>query len=178
MLILNYDRFLYDKEESMKKTILTVVVLLILAVSIFAVSCSEAKGGTRKSDTVISVSDNMTFDEKEWVDYLAEEKSICLAKDGITEYKIVIPFSEKDILEEDAVCLAEILRRMTGSLDGFEVITDGEFYAGKFISIGNTAYASDITADGVIYDGFTIKSTEENIYIKSSDEVDPATAKD
>lgn len=178
MLILNYNRFLFDKEESMKKIILTVVVLLILAVSIFAVSCSEAKGGTRKSDTVISVSDNMTFDEKEWVDYLAEEKSICLAKDGVTEYKIVIPFSEKDILEEDAVYLAEILRRMTGSLDGFEVITDGEFYAGKFISIGNTSYASDITADGVIYDGFTIKSTEENIYIKSSDEVDPDTAKD
>ena len=114
----------------MKKKIFA-VLLSIVVFSIFASACTGAEGDGKKSETVISVAENAVYDESEWASYLAEEKDICLAKDGKSDYKIVLPYSESEKLEEDAEYLRDVLRKMTGS-DGFEVITDAQFYAGKY----------------------------------------------
>ena len=160
----------------MKKKIFA-VLLSIVVFSIFASACTGAEGGGKKSETVISVAENAVYDEGEWSNYLAEEKDICLAKDGKSDYKIVLPYSESEKLEEDAEYLRDVLRKMTGS-DGFEVITDAQFYAGKYISLGNTSYSAGITADEAADDGYLIKSEGGNIYIKSSPSVAADTAID
>lgn len=155
-----------------------VVVLIVAFVAMFAASCKDAEIAGRKSDSVISVADNMYFDESEWVAYLAEEKEICLAEDGESEYKIVYPYSQKDSFEEDALYLSNVLRKMTGDEDGFEVVGDNEFYAGKYISLGDTVFSAGIEAEGIDYDGYVIKSVDGNIFIKASSSVDSLTAKD
>lgn len=150
---------------------------MIASLLTFATACS-GRGGPHKSDSVISVAENMTYDESEWVASLATEKAVCLAKDGETQYKIVIPEGDGEALKEDAEYLSEILRRMTGSKDGFEVITDAEFYAGKYISLGNTVYSSDIDASKAEYDGFVLKTSGGNLFIKASQSADRDTAVD
>lgn len=118
----------------------------------------------------------MTYDESEWVEYLAQEKEICLAYEGNSEYKILIPASQYESLYLDAAYLSDILRKMTGSADGFEVVSDDTFSDGKFISLGDTVFSADIAVDLVRDDGYAVKTEGDDIYIKSSDEGGAATA--
>ena len=153
-------------------------IILAIAVLFCVVSCEGKTEGGKKSETVIAVSENMTYDESEWTAYLAEKKEICLAENGESDYKIVIPADKSEIFKEDAEYLRDVLCRMTGGTDTFEVITDNVFYAGKFISLGDTAYSSSVIAEGVENDGFAIKISGGNIFIKSSPYVDENTAND
>lgn len=156
----------------------TFIVILLAAVLMTAGACSVNERDAMRSSTIISVSDNMTYDEKEWVAYLAEEKEICLAKDGASEYGIVLPANEYDAFYEDAIYLADLLRKMTGSADGFEVTDDAHLSSDAYISLGNTTFSSGISAEGVMYDGYVIKSDDGNIYIKSSPSAEGKTAVD
>ena len=161
----------------MNKKFSALLLLIIIMVAVFASACTDSESGGIKSDTVISVAENTVYDESKWVGYLAEEKDICLAADGVSDYKIIIPYSDADAFREDAEYLCDVLRKMTGS-EAFEVISDAEFYAGKYISLGNTSYAKDISGSAAENDGYVIKSEGGNIFIKSSQTVSADTAVD
>lgn len=149
----------------MSKKLLLSVLLLLIALSVAA--CSGNSADARKSTTVISVSDRLDYDENEWRASLAEVKPICLALDGSTEYDIIVPACDYAELEEDARYLADILRKMTGAADGFRVKRDDETVNGRFISLGDTIYAQDVSASGVTDDGYVVKTQDGDIFIKS-----------
>lgn len=153
-------------------------IIILLALIFMLAACTGGDAERRRSDTVISISDNMKFDEAEWVAGLAEVKDIQLARNGESEYKIIIPEKDKESFSADAFYFSDILKRMTGSADGFEVITDATVYDGKYISLGETGYSENIDTSDVMYDGYVIKSIDGNIYIKASAAVDKNTAVD
>ena len=99
----------------MNKKFSALLLLIIIMVAVFASACTDSESGGIKSDTVISVAENTVYDESKWVGYLAEEKNICLAADGVSDYKIIIPYSDADAFREDAEYLCDVLRKMTGS---------------------------------------------------------------
>ena len=86
----------------MNKKFSALLLLIIIMVAVFASACTDSESGGIKSDTVISVAENIVYDESKWVGYLAEEKDICLAADGVSDYKIIIPYSDADAFREDA----------------------------------------------------------------------------
>lgn len=158
----------------MLKKALAVIVFAVLVCS--AVACGGYDPDDMKSTYFIDATENMTYSESAWGASLAQPKDICLALEGETDYKIVIPAGKRDVFFEDAQYLSEILKKMTGSKYGFEVVSDDVAFTGKGIFLGNTAYSGKISADAVSYDGYVIKSDDENIYIKSSPAVDELSA--
>ena len=152
----------------MSKKLLVSVILLLTALTV--IGCSGNAENARKATSVIAVSDNLDYDENAWRTYLAEVKPVCLALDGNTDYDIVIPLKDRNSLIGDALYLSDILRKMTGSSDGFEVITDDEVRDTHFISLGDTVMAEAVSASGVYHDGYVIKTHLNDIYIKSCSE--------
>lgn len=160
----------------MRKTFLILLLIVLIATTCFA--CSDGLSDARKSETVLSVSDQLTYSEQDWVAALAEKKSICLASDGVTSYKIVIPQQDAEELTEDANYLSDILCTMVGCTSGFEVVTDDTAIETPFLSLGNTVFAADISTDNVQDDGYVIRSKDGNIFIRSSGAVPEKTALD
>lgn len=158
----------------MKKIIIAVLVLSVIALTFSA--CDTQQG--KKSSTVIDISSELTYDEREFAEQAAKEKAIEFSVQGKSDYCIIVPQTMDSDLEKDVIFLRGALRKITGDDTAFEIITDTGVRITPCISIGETSFSSSVDTSEVTDDGYAIKSIANDIFIKGGDSVSVAERND
>lgn len=153
------------------KKLTKIVCVLINFLVAISVLCGCTNDMEKMSRNVLNISDNLGYyDELAKRQDFANEKEICLALGGVSEYGIVI---SRDASEETfnlATEFSDYLNRIIGSSDMFDVVREGNILPAKYISLGETEISTDIGVESLKDDGFLIKSVNKNIYIKTIEE--------
>lgn len=149
------------------KTKAIVIVCLILAATLVGV-LSLAVTVSVKGYEHFSVSDKLGYDEDEVVQAMQQPKEICLAKDGVSDYVVVYPAKASQALVNDANYLANVFNEMTGA--GIQALSDREVRVlpeHAFV-LGDTVFSVNVSAEGVVNDGYRVFSDNQIIYIKAA----------
>ena len=103
---------------------------------------------------------------------LCSAAEIVLAENGKTEYVIVRPEKFPGVLQKELVEFAKTLQQVTGVK--FKIVTEKKLSATqKFISVGNTAFATANGADeaAMVPEMFTIRTIGDNIIINGKESI-------
>ena len=138
---------------------LTAVLILCALLPVFT-ACADGK----KSSYVIDVG-SQSFDEEALISSLAEPKALALAKDGESDFYILLE-SDDELLRKDAEFLRDALRQMTGAKDAFEILSSPE--DAPFISLGKTAFSGTLDFSKVEDDGYKLQISGGNIFISGN----------
>lgn len=150
-----------------KNKILIMIIIVLLFTSLTYMGCSNI-GKNIKSSEVLNISSKMDlFKEEDIRQSFALEKEICLAKDGESDYVILISANANEDLINLAKSLKEYLNKIIGSVNCFNVKSDDVDVVSNYISLGDTSFAEQISKDELKDDGYYIKSIEKNIFLNA-----------
>ncbi|MGN0771114.1 MAG: DUF4838 domain-containing protein [Christensenellales bacterium] len=150
---------------------------VLAAVVVVALCLCLALAGCNKKDTTVMSSETLNitahlgeYDENVQREQFASEKEICLAKDGVSSYKILIgQYSLSDTVEL-AETLSNYLNDIVGGSENFEVADDSEAIPEKYIALGDSVATTTLSKEGIADDGYRITSQNGNIFILALDE--------
>lgn len=151
------------------KTKVIIVVCLILAAALIGV-LSLAVTVSAKGYERFTVSDKLTYDETTAAQKMAEEKELCLAKDGKSDYVVIFPNDASQALVNDAQYFANVFNQITEA--GIRVISDKEAKTlpDKAFVFGDTLFSDGVSTEGVLNDGYRVYSQGGVIYVKGLSE--------
>lgn len=156
--------------KNAKGALIGIAVFLLVAAIVLACCLTLIK----TSECVIEIGAHIDdWDEAEFAAQLAEDKpdGIYLAKDGLSDFKILLKDEYRDRLELDAVYMQRTLRKMLGAdpdaSEQFEIISQA---ADCPMIVLNELPASDKQAEDalladVLDDGYRLMYASGNIYI-------------
>ena len=146
------------------------VVIMAVGLSLTMVACNKRDKSVMSSDTLDITSHLGEYDETELRAQMSVEKDIGLAKDGASDYKILISQHAEPEVVELAETMKEYLNRIIGSANYFEVVDDGEALPEHYIALGDSIATDALSKDGVKDDGYRIVSQDGNIHILALDD--------
>ncbi|MEG1608686.1 MAG: DUF4838 domain-containing protein, partial [Clostridia bacterium] len=141
----------------MKNRKLAFFVLIICCFSIcLGALCGCTNADKRSNANQLSIVNNLDYNIAEVASNFAKPKDICLAKNGDTEYGIVISANASKWLREQANIFVGYLNKIVGK-DSFKVFGDDKKYKDKimfFKTEGNGL---------IVDDGYSIATVNQNI---------------